>query len=138
MATPALGSSMAAQAQMELAQSREQSALRQVSANKGSDQDAKIEKGAKEFEAILLGSWLQQAEQSMATVPGADQDEDSLGGQQMMSLGVQSLSTSLASTGGIGIARMLVKAMHAEVEKGNSGGSAAPLSGEILKNHESH
>lgn len=129
MATQALGSSMAAQAQMELVQSREQNVLRQLNASKGSDQDAKIEKGAKEFEAILLGSWLQQAEQSMATVPGADENEDSLGGQQMMSLGVQSLSTSLASTGGIGIAKMLVKAMHAEVEKGNPGGSGAPESG---------
>jgi hypothetical protein len=29
---------------------------------------AKIDKGAKEFEAVLVGSWLQQAEQSFATV----------------------------------------------------------------------
>ena len=133
MATPVSGSALAAQAQLDLAQSRAQNVLQQLSTSQGADQDAKIEKGAKEFEAILLGSWLQQAEQSMATVPGADEDENSSGGQQMMSLGVQSLSSALASTGGIGIARMLVKAMHAEVEKGSSGDSTGPEAGKIQK-----
>ena len=42
----------------------------------GPRDDAKIEKGAREFEAMLLTTWLQQAEQSMATVPGAEDDED--------------------------------------------------------------
>ena len=81
--------------------------------------DAKIEKGAKEFEAILVGSWLQQAEQSFATVPGADDDQDP-GGQQMMSLGVQQLATSMAASGGIGIGKMIAKAMHANAEKAHT------------------
>ena len=81
--------------------------------------DAKIEKGAKEFEAILVGSWLQQAEQSFATVPGADDDQDP-GGQQMMSLGVQQLATSMAASGGIGIGKMIAKAMHANAEKAHA------------------
>ena len=71
--------------------------LQQIQSAAGSGDDAKIEKGAKEFEAMLLGSWLQQAEQSLATVPGADDDEDAAGRDQMMSLGVQ----SLANAGGI-------------------------------------
>ena len=84
----------------------------------------KIEKGAKEFESILIGSWLQQAEQSFATVPGADDDEDP-GREQMMSLGVQTLSTSMTASGGIGIAKMVAKAMHAAADKANAQ-SAAP------------
>jgi len=35
---------------------------------------AKIQKSAREFEAVLLSHWLEQAEQSFASVPGSDQD----------------------------------------------------------------
>jgi Rod binding domain-containing protein len=66
---------------------------------------------------MLLGSWLQQAEQSFATVPGADDDEDAAGREQMMSLGVQSLSQALANSGGIGIAKMITKALEATAAK---------------------
>ena len=41
-----------------------------------SREDAKIEKAGKDFESILLGSWLQQAEQSFAKVPGGDGTDD--------------------------------------------------------------
>ena len=77
---------------------------------------AKIDKGAKEFEAILVGSWLQQAEQSFATVPGTDEDQD-VGHDSMMSLGVQTLATSIAASGGIGIGKMVAKAMHEAADK---------------------
>lgn len=77
---------------------------------------AKIDKGAKEFEAVLVGSWLQQAEQSFATVPGADDGQD-VGRDSMMSLGVQTLATSMAASGGIGIGKMVAKAMHAAADK---------------------
>jgi Rod binding domain-containing protein len=86
---------------------------------KSATDGAKIDKGAKEFEAVLVGSWLQQAEQSFATVPGADEDSEDVGRGSMMSLGVQTLATSLASTGGIGIGTMIAKAMHAAADKAN-------------------
>ena len=54
--------------------------MQQLQTGTGKQDDGKIEKGAKEFEAMLLGSWLQQAEQSMATVPGAEDEEDARGG----------------------------------------------------------
>ena len=104
-------------AQTSPLQSREDLLVRQMKSPVSDD--AKIEKGAKEFEAILVGSWLQQAEQSFATVPGADDDQDP-GGQQMMSLGVQQLATSMAASGGIGIGKMIAKAMHANAEKANA------------------
>ena len=85
---------------------------------------AKIDKGAKEFEAILVGSWLQQAEQSFATVPGTDEDQD-VGRDSMMSLGVQTLATSMAAMGGIGIGKMVAKAMHEAADKAD-GQAATP------------
>jgi Rod binding domain-containing protein len=114
--TPSLGS---LSTQTDMLQSREDRMIQQMKSSVGASDDAKIEKGSREFEAILVGSWLQQAEQSFATVPGADEDQDP-GGQQMMSLGVQQLATAMAASGGLGISKMIAKAMHANAEKANS------------------
>lgn len=105
-------------ARSSLLQAREDRMLGQMQSLKsGGGADGKIEKGAMEFESMLLSTWLQQAEQSMATVPGAEDDEDAAGRDQMMSMGVQSLASSMAASGGIGIAKMVAKAMHAQVDK---------------------
>ena len=112
--------------QTSMLQSRQDMMLRQMKSPAGASDDAKIEKGSKEFEAILVGSWLQQAEQSFATVPGSDDDEDAANRQQMMSFGVQSLATSLAASGGIGIGKMIAKAMHARADKANGEPAAPP------------
>ena len=77
---------------------------------------SKIDKAAKEFEAVLLGSWLQQAENSFATIPGGDEEQD-VGHDQRMSMGVQSLATSIAASGGLGIGRMIASAMHRIADK---------------------
>jgi Rod binding domain-containing protein len=42
-----------------------------------------------------------------------------------MSLGVQSLATSLAASGGIGIGKMVAKAMHAAADKADGQTNAA-------------
>jgi Rod binding domain-containing protein len=123
--TPSLGS---LSAQTDMLQSREDMMMRQMKSPTGASDDAKIEKGAKEFEAILVGSWLQQAEQSFATVPGADEDQDP-GGQQMMSLGVQQLATAMAANGGLGIGKMIAKAMHVNAEKANVQAAETPKAG---------
>jgi len=102
-------------AQTSLQQTRESRLLQQaqqLQSEQGTDNDAKIAKGAKDFEAMLLGTWLQQAEQSFATVPGADDDDDAAGRDQMMSFGTQALAQDLANSGGIGIAKMIAAAMH--------------------------
>jgi Rod binding domain-containing protein len=105
--------------QTTLLQSTEDRMLHQLRFQQTSKDDSKIEKGAKEFEAMLLTTWLQQAEQSLATVPGAEDDEDEAGREQMISLGVQSVATSLAATGGIGIGKMIAQAMHSMADKVN-------------------
>jgi len=106
--------------QTSLLQSTEDRMLHQLKSQQPAMDDGKIEKGAKEFEALLLTTWLQQAEQSMATVPGAEDDEDAAGREQMMSLGVQSVATSMAASGGIGIGRMIAQAMHSMADKANA------------------
>jgi len=42
-----------------------------------------------------------------------------------MSLGVQSLSTSMAASGGLGIGKMIAKAMHAAANREKAGVSAS-------------
>lgn len=98
----------------------------EAASSAGGSTDAKIEKAAQQFEAILVGTWLKEAEQTFATAPGedGDSDEDS-GGAQMMSLGVQSLSEALSASGGIGIAKMIAGAMRAAVAKSEAGHSAS-------------
>jgi Rod binding domain-containing protein len=128
MSTPAIGASALA-AQMNLQQSRETQTLQQIQAARGTNNDAAIQKSARDFESMLLGTWLQQAEQSFATVPGAEDDEDAAGRDQMMSLGVQSLSQCLAASGGIGIAKMIAAALHRAADKNESAPSTAETEG---------
>jgi Rod binding domain-containing protein len=103
-------------AQTSVLQSSEDRMIQGLKTSKSALDSAKIDKGAREFEAVLVGSWLQQAEASFATVPGADDGED-VGKGSMMSLGVQTLATSMAASGGIGIGKMVAKAMHAAADK---------------------
>jgi Rod binding domain-containing protein len=118
MATSFATGPLAAQAQSSLLQSRQDHALHQVQSGVASRNDGQIEKGAREFETMLLTTWLQQAQQSMASVPGADDEEDGMSGkEQMTSLGVQALSSALTASGGLGIANMIAKAMHRAADK---------------------
>jgi Rod binding domain-containing protein len=131
MASNSISGSLAAQAQSSLLQAKENRLMKQTQIAQAGNDNGRIEKSAKEFEAMLLSNWLQQAEQSMATVPGADDDGDEGSGRtQMMSLGVQSLATSLASSGGIGIAAMIAKALHSAADK------AQPAAGQTAEKIE--
>jgi len=109
-------------AQTSALQSNEDRLIQGIKSTKSETDGAKIDKGAKEFEAVLVGSWLQQAEASFATVPGADDDNQDVGKDSMMSFGVQTLATSMASSGGIGIGKMIAKAMHAAADKAEAAG----------------
>ena len=76
-------------------------------------ENSKIEKSAKDFKSILLGSWLQQAEQSFGSVPGGDGDDDEDAGKdQFQGMAMQSLGTSMTASGGIGIAKMISTQLH--------------------------
>lgn len=88
-------------------------------------QDAKAIKAGKDFESVLLGSWLQQAEQSFATVPGGDgQESEDAGKDQFQGIAMQALAGSLTSSGGIGIARMITHSLR--TQQGSTQIAAAP------------
>jgi Rod binding domain-containing protein len=74
--------------------------------------DAKIEKSAKDFESILLGSWLQQAEQSFGSLPGGDDEDSDSAKEQYMGIAMPAMGASLTASGGIGIAKMISKSLH--------------------------
>lgn len=68
----------------------------------------KIEKAGRDFESILLGSWLQGAEQSFAAAPGGNDEDDDDGSRgQFLGMAMQQLAGSIVDAGGIGIARMI-------------------------------
>jgi Rod binding domain-containing protein len=83
-----------------------------------SKEDAKIAKAGRDFESILLGSWLQQAESSFGSVPGGDgEDEDDSGKEQFQGISMQALAGKLTASGGIGIAKMISSHLHAAADK---------------------
>ena len=89
-----------------------------------SREDAKVVKAGKDFESVLLGSWLQQAEQSFATVPGGDGQEDQDPGKdQFQGIAMQALAGSLTASGGIGIARLVTNSLR--THQGNVQSTAA-------------
>ena len=90
-------------------------------------ENSKIEKSAKDFESILLGSWLQQAEQSFASLPGGDDDGDAdAGKEQFQGIAMQSLGSSMTAAGGIGIAKMISKQLHRAADVEAAGSARTP------------
>lgn len=94
-------------------------AVRNLQADAQSKEKAKIEKSARDFESILIGQWLEQAEKSFATVPGEDpnkKDQD-VGQDQMRSIAFHSLAEALTKAGGLGFAKMISKHLEAAEAK---------------------
>lgn len=91
---------------------------------------AKIQKSAREFEAVLLSHWLEQAEQSFASVPGSNQDPDADPGRdQFHAIAMQAVGTALSgSHSGLGIAAMVAKHLEAQ--------AAHKASNDVLKTND--
>lgn len=65
---------------------------------------------ARQFESLLLNQWLQDVESSFGSAPG-DEDDSTSGDDQMKSLGTQQLAGFLADSGGIGLGRLMQRAL---------------------------
>lgn len=102
-----------------------------TSTSASSTENAKIDKAGHDFESILLGSWLSQAEQSFAKVPGGDgQDEDDDSGKdQFQGIAMQALAGSLTSSGGIGIAKMITSNLHKAADHKDESAAATKVEG---------
>jgi Rod binding domain-containing protein len=126
----------------DLSAAKSAQALRVLEAKAANDSFAKIDKAAKDFESILLGEWLEKAEKSFASVPGADPDQDNdPGHDQFQTIGCQFLGEALSKAGGIGIASMISKHLKAVEASRNPDGEskeAAPtsVSHGKLQNHK--
>jgi Rod binding domain-containing protein len=110
----------AAQTQ-SLTQFKGEQAIQDLRNHAPPDKPAKIEKAARDFEAILVGQWLDQAEKSFASVPGTDPDQQSDSSHdQFQSIACQSLAEGLSKTGGFGIAAMISKQLKAVEASGRA------------------
>lgn len=90
-------------------------------------ENARIDKSAREFESLLLSKWLEGAYQSFGTMPGADDEEDlDSGKEQFQSIAMQSLGSSMAAAGGIGIAKMIAEHLHRSAERSETYTAASP------------
>ncbi len=137
ISTLTTGSSSLTQAQSDLA-------IRGLRNPPTKDNSSKIDKAAHDFESILVGQFLEKAEKSFATVPGADPDQDrDSGHDQFQSIACQFLAQGLGKTGSFGIASMISKHLAAAEAKRAADGppktaaaasSNVSLSSPMLKN----
>ena len=84
---------------------------------------SRLVKATREFEAILLSSWLEKMQESFA---GSEDGGDPAHGT-LASMGTQAIASALSARGGIGIARMLLQQFGkgAEEHSPQAGGPGA-------------
>ena len=140
MSTTGLNLGMTVSVDQTLGQARSAQALHALQNSSAGGSTKKIDKAAHDFESILLGEWLEQAEKSFATVPGSDPDQNSdPGHDQMQSLACEFMGSAISKAGGIGLSAMISKHLKAveaartateaakhEGNQGNPAGSAKP------------
>ncbi len=87
----------------------------------------KLVKAARDFEALLLESWLEKMNQSFVGESASlDPAHDTLS-----SLGSQAIASALAARGGIGIANMVLRQLQRRLQ-------TAPDGGQVSQNHAVH
>lgn len=102
--------------------------LNNLKSNAQSKDEQKINKAAHDFESILIGQWLEEAQKSFATVPGGESDtEADPGHDQLQSIAMQSLAQQMTKSGGLGIASMIIKQLRAS----NTHNLDAPINKDI-------
>jgi Rod binding domain-containing protein len=77
------------------------------SSSRFNDTPEKIQKAATDFEALLIGQMLKSARESGGGVTG-DADEQDETNSTLIELGEQQLAQALSSSGGLGLAKMVV------------------------------
>lgn len=80
-------------------------------ANRAADSPAKIKEAATQFEALLINQMLQSA-RALGGNGIADGDDSEGAGSAVVELGEQQFAQALASSGGLGIAKMVVAGLE--------------------------
>ena len=92
---------------------------RQAAASSGNSPETsahkKLRKAAQEFEGILISQLWGEFKSSLSSIEG---DTPMAGSDTLNSLAIQTLSTALASRGGLGIAKMLVHQLEPSLNRG--------------------
>jgi Rod binding domain-containing protein len=105
-------------------------------AQTGATDPKKIEKAARNFESLLVGHWLEQAEKSFASVPGTDPDQQNDSSRdQFMSIACQSLAQGLSRGNGFGIASMIRKQLEVAAAATTDSQTAAHASAGSTQNN---
>lgn len=86
----------------------------------------KVGDASQDFESVLLGQWLQQADASFGSVPG-EEDENS-NDSQMKNFAMQHLAQEITKSGGIGIAKMVERALTKPAGLSGTAGDATTQS----------
>lgn len=81
----------------------------------------KVTEASQEFESVLLGQWLQEAQSSFGSVPGYE--DDSAGSGEIKEFAMQHLAAGIVSSGGIGIAKLVEVALTSALSKDHSAGT---------------
>lgn len=84
----------------------------------------KLKRAATEFEAMLLAKWWSSMKESAL---GEQDDSTDAGHDTLDAMGVQAMSSAVASRGGLGIGAMLVRSLLSNAEEGGAETPAAPL-----------
>jgi Rod binding domain-containing protein len=108
---PQINALSSADASQSLLQSRSKGLVQQAARAEKTQDPSKVDTAAKQFESILLQKWLEDAEHSFAKVPGDDPDQQNVdpGADQFRSLAMQQLAEKMTASGGVGIAKMIVR-----------------------------
>lgn len=79
----------------------------QSAAPKSKDTPQRIEKAARDFEALLIGQMLKMARESEGGMTGEADEQDETN-STMVELGEQQLAQALSVSGGLGIAKIVI------------------------------
>ncbi len=79
---------------------------------------AKLRKAAQDFEAILIQTLWRSMKESFASSSEQEQDPAR---KTLEDLSMQAMSTALAASGGLGIARMLIHSLEPTIDPAQSG-----------------
>lgn len=79
-----------------------------------SDDPAKIRKAATEFEALLFTQMMKSARGDASTGTGGDADAS---GSSLIELSEQQFAQALASSGGLGIAKMVIAGLNSNANR---------------------
>lgn len=82
------------------------------------DTPAKIEHAAKDFEALLINQMLQSArEAGGGSLTGDDDDGENQENSTLLELGQQQFAQALSSSGGLGIAKMVIAGLNKHADR---------------------